>query len=60
MREGLQRKYERQVDPEGVLPPEERARRADAAYRADKIRWSRKAVKARAARKSPAPNDDSA
>lgn len=35
MQNGIQAKYERQVDPEGVLPDAERMRRADAARKAD-------------------------
>lgn len=63
MRDGLQRKYERQVDPEEQLPPAERKRRAEAAYRADLVGWARKSVKvrqARAAGKSPASSPDDA
>ncbi len=33
-REGFYRKFEREVDPDGVLPPDERARRADRAMKA--------------------------
>ncbi len=40
-------RYEAQVDPEGVLAPEERAKRADNALRADMQRLALKSAKAR-------------
>lgn len=43
-------KFEAQVDPEGVLPPQERQRRAAAARSAHFARMSLKSAKARRAR----------
>ena len=40
-------KFERQVDPDGVLPPAERARRAEAAMRAHMSRLALKSARAR-------------
>jgi hypothetical protein len=37
-RQGQQRRWERMVDPDGVLPPVERATRADAAMRSHMLR----------------------
>ena len=45
--EASMRRFERQVDPEGVLPERERLLRADAAKRAYFARLSFKASKAR-------------
>ncbi len=45
-------RFEREVDPEGVLPPKERARRAEAAKRAHFSRLAYKSAQARARRKS--------
>lgn len=39
--------FERQVDPDGVLPPEERQRRAEAAKRAHMARLALKSAQAR-------------
>lgn len=46
-RAGLQAKFERQVDPDGVLAPQERARRAQLAVRAHMCGLSLKAQQAR-------------
>jgi hypothetical protein len=40
-------RFEQRVDPNGVLPPQERARRADQAFRAHMADMSRKAAAAR-------------
>ena len=45
-------RFEHEVDPEGVLPPKERARRAEAAKRAHFSRLAYKSALARAGRKS--------
>jgi hypothetical protein len=47
-RRGLRQKYLREVDPTGELDPVERERRADAALRANMLRLSLLAKKARA------------
>jgi hypothetical protein len=39
-RAGLQARFEREVDPDGVLTPEERAKRADSARRAHYTRMA--------------------
>ena len=52
--------FERQVDPEGVLPPEERTRRAVAAKKAYYAELAYRSAIARAARKHPAPGQNSA
>jgi hypothetical protein len=44
-------RFDRQVDPDGVLPPEERARRARAALRAHMTTLSLRAQRARRKRK---------
>jgi hypothetical protein len=41
-------RFDREVDPEGILPPEERARRAAFAKRAYFVRLAMKSAKARA------------
>ena len=43
-------RFERQVDPDGVLPPEERARRADHARRSYMAGLALKASRARSAK----------
>jgi hypothetical protein len=53
-REGLQRRFEREVDPDGVLDPTERARRAENARKAYYKELAVKSAKARAARKNGA------
>jgi hypothetical protein len=49
---GLVARFEREVDPECALPLPERARRADAAYRAHFQRLALRSAKSRAVRKS--------
>jgi hypothetical protein len=49
-REAFRSKWERDVDPDGVLPPEERARRAHALFRAHMTVLSLKASLARSKR----------
>jgi hypothetical protein len=51
-REAFESRFEREVDPDGVLPSEERARRAEAAKRAYMRRLALSSAKARAARKA--------
>lgn len=46
-REAFARRFEREVDPDGVLPAPERARRADAAKRAYFQRMALRSAKAR-------------
>ncbi|MBL7487347.1 hypothetical protein I6A60_00435 [Frankia sp. AgB1.9] len=55
-RRGLMAKFERQVDPEGKLSPQERARRAESALKAHMARMSAAAAKARALRRSGLPD----
>jgi hypothetical protein len=52
MRQGLQAKFEREVDPEGKLSPQERAKRAEYARRAQMQRMALKSAKARRRRKA--------
>ena len=47
---GLLAKFENQVDPDHTLPEHERARRAEAAYKAHMARLAYASVKARQAR----------
>ena len=47
-------RFEREVDPEGVLPPAERARRAEHARKAYFARLGLASAKARGARKAAA------
>jgi hypothetical protein len=49
-REAFLSRFERQVDPDGVLPPEERRRRAE---HAKKAHFSRLALKSAEARRKP-------
>ena len=42
--------FEREVDPDGILPPGERAARAEAARRAHYVRLTARSAAARAAR----------
>lgn len=42
-RAGLRAKFERQADPEGILPADERGRRADSLMRAHMLRMSLRA-----------------
>lgn len=51
-REGMWRKFERQVDPDGLLLPEERAKRAHMAYRAHMANMARLSAKSRRERAS--------
>ena len=46
-RAGLRAKYEREADPDGSLPPAERARRADSLMRAHMLRMALKSKTAR-------------
>ncbi|ODU03347.1 MAG: hypothetical protein ABS81_14595 [Pseudonocardia sp. SCN 72-86] len=48
---GLLAKFEREVDPDGTLPPAERARRAQSARKAHMQRLSLASAKKRAARR---------
>jgi hypothetical protein len=50
-RAAFKSKFERQVDPEGVLPEPERRRRAEAARKAYMTRLAYLSARARAARK---------
>lgn len=51
-RAGLQARFERQVDPNGVLDPVERAKRAESARKAYYADLSRRSAKARRERKA--------
>jgi hypothetical protein len=46
-RRGFRARFERQVDPEGKLPPQERSRRAEAAMRAHMARMALRSAQAR-------------
>jgi hypothetical protein len=46
-RQGFVARFEREVDPDGILPPDERTRRAEHAQRAHMARLSLKAAQAR-------------
>ncbi len=46
-RAGFRRRFEREVDPEGVLHPEERAKRSEAAMRAHMLRLAERSAAAR-------------
>ena len=46
--------FEQQVDPDGVLPPEERARRAEHARKAHFARLALLSVEARSTKRAPA------
>jgi len=56
-RAGFQSKLEREVDPDGVLPPEERRRRADALRRAHLAMASLAAAMARQRSRKSRPPD---
>ena len=43
-REAFLKRFEREVDPEGELPPDERRRRADHALRAHMLRLRKRAM----------------
>ena len=47
-------RFERQVDPEGVLPPAERRKRAESAKKAHMLRLALKSAAARARKKAGA------
>jgi hypothetical protein len=49
-REAFLKRFEREVDPDSKLPPDERRRRADHAKRAYMLRLAKRAVEARKAR----------
>jgi hypothetical protein len=49
-REAFLSRFEREVDPNGELPPDERRRRAEHAKRAYMLRLAKRAVAARKAR----------
>jgi hypothetical protein len=51
-RDGLARKFENEVDPDGRLAPDERAKRAESARRAYYQRIARKSAQARKAKAS--------
>jgi hypothetical protein len=53
-RKALDDKFERQVDPDGILPPAERAKRAEHARKAHYLRMALKSAATRRARKSGA------
>ena len=53
-------RFEREVDPEGLLPPDERRRRADYARRAYFARLTLKSARARARRAGREVPDDAA
>jgi hypothetical protein len=53
-RAGLWAKFERQVDPDGLLAPEERAKRAESLWKAHFAGMARNSIRARR-RKSAAP-----
>jgi hypothetical protein len=49
-RSGFQDRFAREVDPDGILPPAERAARAQRALRAHMLRLAAKSAEARAKR----------
>jgi hypothetical protein len=56
MREGLTRKWEREIDPDGKLPPAELAKRVEMRRKAHMAEMTRRSIKARrerAAAKKP-------
>ncbi|NJD65648.1 MAG: hypothetical protein FIB00_10455 [Chloroflexi bacterium] len=55
-RAGFLARFEREADPDGVLDPAERARRADALKRAHMARLALASVQARRRRTMPTPN----
>jgi len=48
--EAFMRKFEKEVDPDGTLPPDERRKRAEHARRAHMARLALKSAQARASR----------
>lgn len=59
-RAALDRKFETQVDPDGTLPPDERARRAEHARKAHFQRLALKSAKARRRSREAASEADAA
>lgn len=53
-RAGMQAKFERQVDPDGLLDPVERAKRAESARKAYYADLTRKSIAARRRKKTAA------
>lgn len=53
-RNGFMARFERQVDPDGTLAPEERSKRADAAMRAHMSALALKRAKTRPPKQTPA------
>lgn len=51
-RDAADARFEREVDPDGTLPPAERARRVESARRAHFTRLAMKSVEARRAKKA--------
>lgn len=51
-RAGLRAKFAREIDPDGVLPPDELERRVDNLHRAHMARMSLAASKARSAKRA--------
>jgi len=51
-RQGMRAKLEYEADPDGVLPPHERARRADQLHHAHMMRMALASAKARARRRT--------
>ena len=58
-REAFMARFEREVDPDGTLSPEERARRAEAARKAYFVQLAHKSAKARR-RRPPKAKDGAA
>jgi hypothetical protein len=56
-RAAFQNRFERQVDPEGILPEAERKRRAECARKAYYAALAAKSVRARRARREARPGD---
>jgi hypothetical protein len=54
VQEGRKRRFEKLVDPDGVLPPEERAQRAQAAERAHMAKMALRSSQARAKKRESA------
>lgn len=54
-RDAFRKRFELQVDPEGVLPPKDRARRAEAARKAYFARLAFQSAQARRLRKAGTP-----
>lgn len=50
---GFRRRFEREVDPDGLLDPEDRQRRADLAFRAHMARLALRSASARASKRGP-------